>query len=208
MSKNADASEGRSENLVRLARETFGDAFCIYVDANSSYDAEKAIEVGRMLEYHSIDLFEEPCPWDEYDWTKTVADTLDIPVGLGEQEYRMSAFRKLISERGADLIQPDIYYCGGLLRAVKIAKMAEQQNLPLTPHSPKFDATLAPVLHYFAALKNPGSYLEYNDCEHKTENWYSPFFEIKDGKLTLPTGPGLGVEYEPDWLKKAQPFNG
>src|SRR5205085_8338561 len=73
MSKNADAAPQRTERLVALARKRFGNGVTIYVDANGSYDAPKAIEVGRMLEAHGVAFFEEPCPFEELEETKRVA---------------------------------------------------------------------------------------------------------------------------------------
>jgi L-alanine-DL-glutamate epimerase-like enolase superfamily enzyme len=63
MSRNADAVPGRTERLIPLVRNAFGDAVDMHADANSSYDPPKAIEVGRMLEDVGAVYFEEPCPF-------------------------------------------------------------------------------------------------------------------------------------------------
>src|SRR5207244_4992981 len=74
MSRNADASLGRTEKLIPLVRKTFGDTIDIHADANSSYDPRQAIRVGRMLEEVGAVYFEEPCPFDHLEDTKVVAD--------------------------------------------------------------------------------------------------------------------------------------
>ncbi|KST63892.1 hypothetical protein BC008_16455 [Mastigocoleus testarum BC008] len=84
MSRNADAAPGRTEGLVSLARKTFASDIDIYVDANGSYDATAGIEVGKMLESYNISFFEEPCPFDDFEQTKCVADALSIPIATGE----------------------------------------------------------------------------------------------------------------------------
>ncbi|MGZ5701899.1 MAG: enolase C-terminal domain-like protein, partial [Burkholderiales bacterium] len=61
LSRNADASPGRSERLIALARKTWGGEMKIYVDANGSYDAPHALEVAKMLKEHGVVFFEEPC---------------------------------------------------------------------------------------------------------------------------------------------------
>ena len=69
MSRNADASLGRTEKLIPLVRKTFGDTIDIHADANSSYDPPQAIRVGRMLEEVGAVYFEEPCPFDHLEDT-------------------------------------------------------------------------------------------------------------------------------------------
>ena len=73
LSRNADASPGRTERLIALARQAWGSELKIYVDANGSYDAAHAIEVAKMLKEHGVVFFEEPCPFEELDETKAVS---------------------------------------------------------------------------------------------------------------------------------------
>lgn len=108
MSKNADSLPGRTERLIPLVRETFGPEMTIYADSNSSYDAPKAIEVGRLMEKYNYGFFEEPCRFDHLEETKEVADALTIPVAGGEQEYSEDGFRWMIQHRAVDVIQPDL----------------------------------------------------------------------------------------------------
>jgi len=86
MDRNRDALPGRTEKLIPLSRKVFGDKMVIHADANSSYDPPEAIRVGRLLEEIKAIHYEEPCPFDNFDATKAVADALSIPVALGEQE--------------------------------------------------------------------------------------------------------------------------
>ncbi len=137
MSDNADAFPGRTDELVPLARQTLGDEIAIYVDANGSYDAAHAIEIGRFLQEHAIDLFEEPCPFTDYFETQQVTDALDMPVSGGEQETNLHLFRWMIEQHGVDWVQPDMSYCGGLLRALQVAEMAAAAGMPIVPHCPK-----------------------------------------------------------------------
>jgi len=87
MNRNQDALPGRTEKLIPLSRAALGDKMAIHADSNSSYDPPQAIKVGRMLEDINAVFFEEPCPFDELEPTKRVADALRIPVAGGEQEY-------------------------------------------------------------------------------------------------------------------------
>ena len=134
MSRNADAMPGRTEKLIPLVRKTFGDAIDIHADSNSSYDPPQAIKVGRMLEEVKAVYFEEPCQFDHLEETKVVADALTIPVAGGEQESSDWRFRWMIANRGVDIVQPDLHYYGGMIRSVRVARMAALAKMPTTVH--------------------------------------------------------------------------
>jgi L-alanine-DL-glutamate epimerase-like enolase superfamily enzyme len=206
MSKNADAAPGRTERLVPLAREAFGDEIAIYVDANGSYDAEHAIEVGRMLEAHGVGFFEEPCPWEEYEETKRVADALDMTVAGGEQDSSLPRIAWMIQNGVVDLVQPDLAYNGGFTRCLRVAKMAQAADLQVTPHCPKADPNTAYMLHFAAVVPNLGPHQEYRGMRREGggEWWLSPSFDARDGTVPVPDGPGLGVEYDPAIWREAE----
>jgi L-alanine-DL-glutamate epimerase-like enolase superfamily enzyme len=91
-----EASTKRDHALIPLTRKTFGDRMTIYADANGSYDIPMAVKIGRMMEDHKLAFFEEPVPFDYYDETKRIADTLAIPIAGGEQESSLRRFRWMI----------------------------------------------------------------------------------------------------------------
>ena len=206
MSKNADAAPGRTEQLIPLARRTFGDAVTIYVDANGSYDAPKAIEVGKMLEAHNVAFFEEPCPFDEYDQTRQVAQALHIPVAGGEQDTSIARFREIIQNAVLDILQPDLNYNGGFIRTIRVADLAATRRIPVTPHSPKSDPNEAYMLHFVSRTPNAGPYHEYDAAPRPKPPWFSPTMQVKNGALDVPDGPGLGITIDPQLLAKAQPL--
>ncbi len=192
MSKNADAMPGRTPNLIALSRKVLGDAIDIHADSNSSYDPPQAIEVGRMLEDIGAVYFEEPCPFDHLEDTKVVADTLDIPVSGGEQEFSDRRFRWMIANRGVDIVQPDLHYYGGLIRSTRVARMAELAGMPTTVHiSGGFGFIY--MLHFAACTPDIGRYQEYKRGIEKYRDWFDPALEIRDGKMSIPRGPGCGI---------------
>jgi L-alanine-DL-glutamate epimerase-like enolase superfamily enzyme len=207
MSNNADAAPGRTERLVALARKTFGDQITIYVDANGSYDAAHAIEVGRMLEAHHVGFYEEPCPFEELEQTKQVADALTMPVAGGEQDACLPRFAWMVRNRVVDVVQPDVNYNGGLLRAIRVARLAAAADVPITPHSPQQGPDFAALLAFASCTPNIGSYLEYNAAPRKRAGWYSPSLEVKGGVVAVPPGPGLGVTIDTEVLTKAKRVN-
>jgi L-alanine-DL-glutamate epimerase-like enolase superfamily enzyme len=193
MSRNADASPGRTEKLIPLARKALGDAIDIHADANSSYDPPQAIEVGRRLEEIKAVYFEEPCPFDHLEDTKVVADALTIPVAGGEQEYSDWRFRWTIGNRGVDIVQPDLHYYGGMVRSVRVARMAALAKMPTTVHiSGGFGFVY--MLHFASCVPDIGRYQEYKLGLGVYGTWIDPPITVKDGKMTVPSGPGVGIK--------------
>ncbi len=192
MSRNLDASPGRTESLIPLARKALGDGIDLHGDANSSYDPEHAIPIGRLLDEVGAVYFEEPCPFDHLEDTKTVADTLSIPVSGGEQEYSERRFRWMIANRGVDIVQPDLHYYGGMIRSARVANMAELAHMPTTVHiSGGFGFVY--MLHFASRTKSIGRYQEYKRNIERYADWFDPPLWIRDGKLGVPTGPGVGI---------------
>ena len=192
MSRNLDASLGRSESLIPLARKALGDAIDLHGDANSSYDPEHALPIGRLLEDVGAVYFEEPCPFDHLEDTKVVADSLSLPVSGGEQEYSERRFRWMIANRGVDIVQPDLHYYGGMIRSARVANMAELAQMPTTVHiSGGFGCVY--MLHFASRTKDIGRYQEYKRNIERYADWFDPALSIRDGKLAVPTGPGVGI---------------
>jgi L-alanine-DL-glutamate epimerase-like enolase superfamily enzyme len=192
MHTNAHFRE-RTRRLIRLARKSLGDDVTIYVDSNGSYDAAEAIEVGRMLERYGVGFFEEPCGWQEYEQTRRVADALEVTVAGGEQDTSLAQFRWMIANRVVDLVQPDLYYNGGFIRSLRVARMAQQQGMKITPHSPKSGGDAAAMLHFASVVPNLGPHQEYRA---------SP--EVREGLVQVPTGPGLGIDIDLAAIRRAK----
>jgi len=193
MSRNADALPGRTPKLIRLARKTLGDSVDLHGDANSSYDPPQALEVGRMLEEVGAVYFEEPCPFDHLEDTKKVADALEIPVAGGEQEYSERRFRWMIANRGVDIVQPDLHYYGGMIRSLRVARMADRVGIPTTVHiSGGFGFVY--MLHFASVVRNPGRYQEYKRGFEEYANWFDPPLRTRNGVFLAPEGPGVGIQ--------------
>ena len=130
----AVAPEGRTETIIPLVRKTFGDRMALYADANGFYSVEDAIRVGKLLEEHRYGFFEEPVMFDWHEETRQVADALALPIAGGEQEYSLHGFRWLIANDALQIVQPDNYYFGGMIRSMQVARMAAAFGKSCTPH--------------------------------------------------------------------------
>ena len=192
MSRNEDALPGRTPKLIELSRKELGDAMAIHADSNSSYDPPQAIEVGRMLEDIGAVYFEEPCPFDHLEDTRKVTDTLSIPVAGGEQEYSQWRFQWAIENRAVDIVQPDLHYYGGLIRSIRVSRMAEVLNIPTTVHiSGGFGFIY--MLHFASRTPKIGGWQEYKRNIEDYADWFDPPLRIENGSLTVPEGPVVGI---------------
>ena len=192
---------GRSEKLIPLMRKTFGDEMHLFADSNGSYDAKEAIRIGKLLQEYKYDFFEEPVPFDWYEETKQVADALTIPISGGEQESSMHNFRWLIAHNALQIVQPDVYYFGGMIRSTKVARMAAAFGKPVTPHISDGLGYMY-MMHLVSTLPNAGPYHEFKGNSKIPIECKTSSLLIKDGVIKVPTGPGSGVDIDPEYLKK------
>jgi L-alanine-DL-glutamate epimerase-like enolase superfamily enzyme len=207
--RDRDEWPGRTEEIVPTVSRALGDGVAKLVDANSCYSPKRAIEVGRLLEAEGIGHFEEPCPYWEFAQTKEVADALSIDVTGGEQDCEFTAWETMIGMRAVDVVQPDVMYMGGMLRTLRVCRMAEAAGLPVTPHAANLSLVTMCTMHLLRAIPNAGKYLEFSIEEEDYYPWqYGLFrgdpYRIENGQATVTDEPGWGVEIDPRWLETAQ----
>jgi L-alanine-DL-glutamate epimerase-like enolase superfamily enzyme len=196
--KNTPEDEKRTRALLPEIRKVLGNDLTIYVDSNSSYTAEEGIEIGRFLEDHNVTIFEEPCSWEDYEGNRRVTAALQkLKVAGGEQDTSAHRFQDIIQNQVYDIVQPDLYYNGGIIRTMRVSQMAAQAGRGSAPHSPKADPLEAPFLHLASVLPNLEGFQEYPARPGKFDSWYEPHILVQDGHLTVPPGPGLGISYDP-----------
>ena len=206
MANNVDNPSGRTEKLIPLFRKAFGDKMDISADSNGSYTVAEAIRVGKVLEEYGIIRYEEPVPYDYYEECKQVADTLTVPVSGGEQDQSFHQLRWMLVNDGLDIIEPDVFYFGGMIRSMKIARIAEAcDGKQCTPHMSPGRLGFLYAFHFVSALSNGGFRPEFKGFE--TDVPYvckTGPIKSENGAVTVPTGPGSGVDIDPEYIKKHQ----
>ena len=198
-----DASTRRDLTMIPLTRKTFGERMTIYADANGSYDVPMALRIGRIMDEHRLAFMEEPVPFDYYDETKQIADALRLPVAGGEQDSSLRRFRWMIEHRAVDVVQPDLFYFGGFIRSIRVARMAAAAGLPCTPHMSDGGLGYLYVAQFASVVDNAGPFQEYKgrDDSLPVSSDTSTLRCVK-GMLTVPSGPGLGVTIDPAFVDK------
>ncbi len=204
LSNNRDSRPGRSEALIPMVRHAFGDDMTIYADSNSSYDAANAIRIGRLMEEYDYAFFEEPCRFDDLWETKQVADALDIPIAGGEQEFSLRRFRWTIANRGLDVVQPDLHYFGGFIRSTRVALMAAAAGMPCTPHMSGWGLGYLNALHFMSYLPNAAAHMEFKGYSNIPFECPTSSLKCEHGLIQVPTGPGFGIDIDPDYISKSQ----
>lgn len=204
MSRNADSLPGRTESLIPLVRKTFGDAMTLYADSNSSYDADGAIRIGRLLQDHDYGFYEEPCEFDDLWSTKRVADALEIPVAGGEQEYSLHRWRWTIANRGVDIVQPDLHYGGGFLRATQVARMAAAAGMTVVPHMSGGGLGYLEVVQFASFTPNAGPFMEFKGGAGVPVSCDTSSLRSENGRVRCPSGAGFGVTIDPDFVRDAK----
>jgi len=200
---NPEIPPGRTEKLIPLVRKTFDDSFTLYADCNGSYDAKKAIRIGKILEANEIDLFEQPVPTDWYEAWKATADALTIPIASGGGEVSMRNFRWLIGNEAVQMVQQDLFYYGGMIRCMKVARMAATKGYPCTPHISGTGLGYIYMMQFVSAIPNAGPYHEFKGLSDEVPfECKTSSLKPEDGILHLPKGVGSGVEIDPAFIAK------
>ena len=201
---HVETPPGRSEKLIPLVRKTFGDDMVISADSNGSYTAAEAIPIGKLMQQYNYAFYEEPVQFDDYDGLQQVADALDIPLALGEQEPSTWNFRHVLAHNAVGIVQQDMFYFGGMVRCMRIARMAAALNKQCIPHISSTGLGYLYMMHFVSAIPNSGPYHEFkefnNDLPYTCAT--STLRSDADGIITVPTGYGVGVDIDPAYIAK------
>jgi L-talarate/galactarate dehydratase len=169
---------------VEAVRKHLGDAVPIMIDANQQWDRPTAQRMCRIFEQYNLVWIEEPLDAYDHEGHAALAAQFDTPIATGEMLTSAGEHFDLIRHRAADWLMPDAPRVGGITPFLKIAAQAEHAGLMLAPH-------FAMELHvHLGAVYPTEPWVEHFD-------WLEPLFnerlDIKNGRMVVPTRPGLGV---------------
>jgi L-alanine-DL-glutamate epimerase-like enolase superfamily enzyme len=188
---------------LRLIREEFGDAIDVAIEFHGFWNLPCAIKIAAALEQYQPMWLEEMLPQDNMAAYAELARSTNLPLCVSERLMTRWGFRELLENRAAQIIMPDIAWCGGISEGKKIATMAETSYLPVAPHN-----CGGPILHFATAhfAANATNLFIMESVRRHYGEEYDGLVTRKlvpgaDGYLPLPPGPGLGVELSADVLK-------
>jgi len=195
------------ELLVKTARDTVGPDVEILVDAGGSeqfwpHGYKWALRTAQMLANYDIGWFEEPLPPDDLPGFIQLRREAPLPIAGGEVLTRRQSFLPWIEQGAFDIVQPDATKCGGLSEARRIAWMAYDHNIQMVSHGWNTAVGVAADLQLAAAMP-VARFVEYLTPAPYIENLLVEKFKIDtEGFLTIPSGPGLGIEINRDALAR------
>jgi D-galactarolactone cycloisomerase len=195
---------------VAAARKAVGPGMKIMADGNGAYSLGEAIRVGRELEQLGLYWYEEPLPMEstEYAAYEELAATLDIPIAAGEVLASRGLFKELITRRAIDIVQPDACLAGGIGECLFIAEMARLWGMTCMPHACVGGVLIAMSVHLVSLLPDaswarttepPMVEVDMTENPFRDEVLVTPL-KIVDGRIAVPTAPGLGVEVDEEKL--------
>lgn len=163
------------------------------------FEPIRAVQLANALAPYDPLFYEEPLrPEHIPAWSRLRAQ-MQVPLATGECLYTRFEFLDLLAAHGADIIQPDICACGGLLEMRKIAAIAEAHYVTVAPHNPMGPLATAVNVHFAAATPN-FKILEYHLPGNN--HWLDDPYVPTDGFLELRDRPGLGVEVDEEAISK------
>jgi L-talarate/galactarate dehydratase len=173
----------RDIERVELVRSHLGHNVPLMVDANQQWDVTTALRAGRVLDQYRLTWIEEPLSAYDYRGHALLSDKLDTPIATGEMLSSVAELHELVKHQSVTFLQPDAPRMGGITPFLKIAAVADLHRLKLAPH-------FVMEIHIHLACAYPHeSWVEHIE-------WLEPAFNehmaIRDGRMHMPTGPGLG----------------
>lgn len=189
-------TEGIKANvaMVRTLREALGDDYDIMLDCWQSWDYQYAVRMcGLIEEFHPRWLEEVAMP-DRIDTYSKVKAMTTIPLSGAEHEYTRWGFKRFVDAEALDILQPDIYWCGGISETVKIAAYASVHDLSVIPHGHSTPAGI----HFSAAMSPSVTWIqEYLVKWNVIHQWFlkTPVVPA-NGMIKVPETPGIGMELD------------
>lgn len=194
----------KDTHSVQTLREGLSEEATILLDAHWVYSLDESVQLGHNLAQLNVGFFEAPMNPEDLDAHVKLAQSVSIPIAIGETERTRYQFKPWLVQRGADILQPDVGRAG-ISEVFKIAQMAEAFNIPIAPHlSVGLGICIAATLQTAAAIPNL-FLLEYQPPVFEIANLLlkTPLI-CRSGQYELPTASGIGVELDEDRLDELQ----
>lgn len=184
-------------------RDAAGDSIDIAVHCHNELDVTSAVQLARAVEPMSPMFYEDPLHVPHNEGWDAVRRATRIPLLIGEKVELLRGFKPFLDHQTADIIHPDLAFCGGITGARKIADYAYTMRTPVALHnvgslvlcyaSAHFGSAIFNFFRSESALGRPTRHVEQMSATAPPQ--------VRNGHLKVPTGPGLGFEPNNDYLK-------
>ena len=193
-------------DVVADCREAVGSDFVLMLDVQYSWsNARQALRIVRRLEPYDLFFLETPLAIDDLDGYAYLHDHGGVRIAAGEWQTTRFEFIDLMDRAKLDLVQPDVGRVGGLTEAKRVSDLAGDRGRLVVPHCWKTGVGIAASVHLAAATAHC-PYVEFlppSLCESALRReLVTEDLTLKDGRLQLPTKPGLGIELNREALER------
>ena len=191
--------------FCKTIREAVGARADLLFGTHGQFSTGGAIRLGQALERFNPLWYEEPIPPDNIGELAKVADAVRIPVATGERLTTKNEFSSILRQGAATIVQPALGRAGGIWETKKIAILAETYNAQVAPHLYAGPVEWAANVQLAASIPNILMAETIETLFHSALIKNS--IKIEDGYIPIPTGPGLGIDFDED-LARAHPYTG
>jgi len=191
---------------VATARDVLGDDARLMIDYNGNYTPSRAVESIRSIEEYGLTWVEEPVPPENSGGYEQIRERVDVPLAAGEAHFGRFEFTDLVTDGLVDVVQPNLCRCGGFAEARYVAQVATTANVRVRPHVWNSGVGIAAALQFAATVPSyperadratePVLFeFDRSDNPLRDEILADPF-DPTGGSLSVPDGPGLGIEID------------
>jgi len=190
--------------VIHAVREAVGPDIRIMVDANCAYDVAKAKRILFDTAEDDLYWFEEPISPENISGYAELKNLTKTYLAAGEQEYSKIHYKNWLEARAVDVLQPDLCVMGGFTEGKKVLALAQAYMIQVVPHMWGTGIGFAAGLQFIANIpatplaRFPDEpMIEYDLSETPfRDGLISNAIKIRQGKVQIPDGPGLGVEID------------
>lgn len=207
----AEGEEGMNKNIALLEemRSRTGHEFWLMYDCWMSLDLDYAVRFAQRAPQYALKWIEEALPPDDY-WGYAELKRR-VPAGMlvttGEHEATRWGFKMLLEMECADILQPDVGWCGGITELIKISALADERGVLVVPHSSSVYS------YHYVVTRHNSPFSEFLMMAPKADEVIPMFAPLLldepvpiNGRLTVPDTPGFGVRLNPD-CKLHRPYS-
>ncbi len=192
----------KNVEMVRTLRETLGDNDEIMLDCWQSWDLTYTVRMAERIEEFSPRWLEECAMPDRIDTYRELRRRTSIPISGAEHEYTRWGFKRFIDAGALDILQPDIYWAGGLSETLKIAAYATAHDLITIPHGHSTPAGI-----HFSVTQSPihTPYQEYLVKWNEVHQFFLAYpVKPVNGMIEAPNTPGMGMDLDPSKIDREE----
>ena len=191
-----------AKNRIKAIRDSVGDDIDLMIEAHGRFNTRTAIKIANELEAYDPFWFEEPVPEEDIISMGEVRRDSPVPIATGERIISKNRFWELLTNRSADIIQPDVCHMGGILPLVEVGAMANVNYVTVAPHNPNGPVATAASLNALITMPNALILEFWLDAETVRHDLVKEYFTLKDGYIYPSNKPGLGIEIDEKALTK------